>query len=136
MKSKDRSRSRGWTLIEMMIVMAILAALLALAYPAYSEQMRKARRADGKQMLLDAAQRQQQYYTTKGTFASSHTQLNLSSSSSEGYYTLDVTGNATTYTLTAVPAGAQTSDTKCGSLTINHLGTKSNTGSLPASKCW
>ena len=135
-KSHARSRHHGWTLTELMIVMAILAVLAALAYPAFTDQVRKARRADGHQMLLEAAQRQQQYYTANSTFADTAAKLNLPTTSSEGHYTLTVAGGATTYTLTAAPSGDQAKD-KCGSLTINQVGTKGvSGGSLAASKCW
>lgn len=134
----------GWTLIELVIALTILAILLALAYPAYTEQVIKARRADGHALLFEAAQRQQQFFTANNTFTTTIGSggLGMSTASPEGYYTLSVAVPsgltiATAYTLTATRVAPQTADTRCGNLTLTHQGSKGNSGgSVAADLCW
>lgn len=135
------SRMRGWTLIELMIVLLVVAVLLAIAYPSFSEQIIKARRSDGHALLVEAAQRQQQFYTANRLFTATigNGGLSLDSSSSEGYYTLSVSlnGDPQTYVLTATRAGSQTNDSKCGDLTLTHQGVKGIiNGTWDADRCW
>ncbi len=125
-----------------MIALVVFAILAAIAYPAYTNQVIKARRADGHALLFTAAQREQQFFTSNSAFTGTvgNGGLNISAASEEGYYTLTIatTGTPpTTYTLTATRAASQTDDTRCGDLTLTHLGVKGNSGgSLPASRCW
>jgi type IV pilus assembly protein PilE len=130
---------RGWTLLELMVVLLVIAILAAIAYPSYNSQVIKSRRTDGKSLLHLAAQRQQQFFTSNNAFTETIGTggLGLSATSGEGYYTLSVTATATTYTLTAVPVAPQTEDTFCGQLTLNHLGAKGiSGGSRTADYCW
>jgi type IV pilus assembly protein PilE len=135
------NRNRGWTLVELMITIMVLAVLMAIAYPAYNGQITKARRADGKAMLYSAAQRQQQFYTSNNAFTSTVGSggLQMDTTSQEGFYTLSIatTGTpATTYTLTANPVAPQTADTDCARLTLTHLGQKGISGTSTVAKCW
>ena len=130
---------QGFTLIELVIVIAIVAVLLGIAYPAYDQWVIKSRRADGKALLLLAAQRQQQFFTSNNSYTAKIGDggLQVGTTSAEGYYTLSVSADATTYLLTATRVSPQTADTKCGDLTINHLGVKGNlNASEAAEKCW
>lgn len=134
-----RVRNKGWTLIELIIAMVVAAVLLTIAYPAYNDQVIKSRRADGVALLYQAAQRQQQFFTINNSFTDTIGDggLRLSSSSLEGYYTLSIAATVTSYTLTATRASGQTADSRCGDLTLNHLGVRGNlNASLPASECW
>ncbi|MDV7393712.1 type IV pilin protein, partial [Arthrospira platensis SPKY1] len=65
---RNRTMSVGFTLIEVMIVVAIIAILAAIAYPSYQEQVRKSRRADAKVSLLDAVQRQERFFTVNNQY--------------------------------------------------------------------
>lgn len=108
--------SRGFTLLELMVVVAIVGILATIAIPTYQEQMRKARRSEARQVLSDVQLRQEKYRSnnaTYGTAAQAYGTLPANS-----YYTFAVSSNtATGYTATATPKGAQTGDS-CGTLTI------------------
>lgn len=139
MNTEIRRRTcRGWTLIELMIAALVLAVLVGLAYPAYNNQVIKARRADGRALLYEAAQKQQQFFTVNNAFTSTIGSggLEMTGTSQEGYYTLSVAATATTYTLTANRVAPQTKDTWCGDLTLTHLGVKGETGTWTADQCW
>lgn len=126
--------TKGFSLIELMIAVAIVAILAAIAYPAYNEQVTKARRSDAHSALLNMAALMEHYYTENNTYAgASIANIGANATSSEGHYNMSI-GNlsATTYTLTATPTGAQASDTTCGALTLTNTNVK---GPNPAS-CW
>lgn len=137
-------RAWGFTLIELMIAVAVVAILAAIAYPTYQDSIRKGRRAEGKSALAEAASRQEQYYSDNKSYTNDMTDLGYAASpavSPDGYYQISATGSPgggppfTGFTLTAAPQGAQTSDTRCGSLTLASNGQKSATGPDGA-KCW
>ena len=129
---------RGFTLIELMIVVAIIGIISAIAYPSYMESVRKSNRADAKAALNDVSQRLQRCFTAYSDYTNANCALGQtlvdgdSVNSGEGMYA--VTGNltATTFALTAAPVAGttQADDTKCGSLTLNQAGVKGASGSL------
>ena len=121
--------SRGFTLVELMIVVAIVGILGAIAYPSYQDHVRKTRRADGKTALLQAVQVAERFFTQNNTYAGAPT----AAVSAEGHYNLAFVGNATTFTITATPGGAQASD-PCGALTINQANVKNSAGGM--ADCW
>ena len=130
----------GFTLTELVIVVAIIAILLTIAVPSYLNQAIKSRRADGHNLLYEAAQRQQQFFTENNRFTSSIGTggLEMVTTSQEGYYTLSIDRpNTTSYTLTATAVAPQTSDTQCGNLTLTHLNVKGCTATgCDADRCW
>jgi type IV pilus assembly protein PilE len=132
-------RSRGFTVIEVMIACVTVAILAAIAYPSYVNQMQKVRRSDAKSALLAAAGQMERYLTERNTYATATLGSGgvYPSTSLNGYYTLSLTGlTATTYTLRAAPAGIQTGD-PCGTFTYDQQGVQGVTGgSKPASDCW
>ena len=131
-------RSAGFTLIELMIVIAIIGILASIAYPSYTAYVERGRRSDGQSALLDLSHRMDQYFSENKSYeGATLAQLGVKEISPEGYYTLsmgNLSGN--TFTVNATPIGAQSSDS-CGTLTMNQLGQRSFTGaSATSAECW
>ena len=149
MRNKSPLHS-GFTLIELMITVAVVAILAAIAYPSYTGYVQRARRADAKTVLLEAAQFMERVYTERGAYnkkadGSAATTLSdvgmptsLQSAPKEGatkYYTISAAPNAATYTLQAAPQGAQASEA-CGTLTLANDGTKGQATGKTVDDCW
>lgn len=142
----DPSLSRGFTLIELVIVVAIIGLLAAVAYPAYQDSVRKSRRADAKGILLELAQFMERTYTANNTYkpGGSNPTLPITQSPKESttkYYNLSLSAaTANTFTLQAVPiSGTDQATDRCGTLTLTHTGVKgiSDAASgVTASDCW
>lgn len=136
-------RSFGFTLIELMIAVAIVGILAAIAYPSYQDQVRKGRRADAMAQLVTLAQAYERYYTSNNTYVGfwDTVPANQKNSPTEGtaYYVLTApveTRTAFTLTATRQSAGNQTSD-RCGDLSLNQAGTKSIANATAArEECW
>lgn len=135
-----RSRNRGFTLIEVMIVVAVVAVLAAIAYPSYDEQVRRSRRADAQTALVELSQHMERHFTAKGTYVDAT--LPFDESPKQGdrkHYDLDLSGvTATTYTLRAQPKGAMAKD-RCGTLVLEHTGAtdiEDAAADTEKSDCW
>jgi type IV pilus assembly protein PilE len=133
---KPAQRSRGFTLIEMMIVVVILAILAAIALPSYQKYVLRSHRAEGQALLSEAAARQERYFAQNNSYASSAAALNMTSYvAGLQYYGLAISNvSASTYTLTATATGSQARDSECLTLTLDQAGTRGATGT--ASSCW
>ncbi len=137
-------RFRGFTLIELMIVVAIIGLLATIALPSYQDYIRKARRADAKSSLSQLAQFMERNYSVAQRYDKDGSGTNITLPFSESpvdgsskYYDLSLSSVAqNTYTLQAVPKNGQEND-QCKTLTLNNAGTKttSNTA-MSASDCW
>jgi type IV pilus assembly protein PilE len=136
----NKPLQRGFTLIELMIVVVIIAILAAIAYPAYTDSVQKARRADATVTLSETAQRLERCYTMFTAYDNAACEPapgDFPFASPEGYYEIRATVlAANAFTLTAVRQGAQTADTNCGDFSLTSTGVKGITGSWELNRCW
>jgi prepilin-type N-terminal cleavage/methylation domain len=129
----------GFSLIELMIVVAILSILAAIAWPSYRSSVLKSHRADGREAVLSAAAQQEQIYMQRNLYTADIAELG-GEDSGEGYYTMAVTrpnGN-TSYLITATARGSQAEDTGCASFTVNQAGLRKayDASDSNAPDCW
>ncbi|MFN2309888.1 MAG: type IV pilin protein [Gammaproteobacteria bacterium] len=132
-----RPTNLGFTLIELMIVVAIVAILASIAYPSYQEQIRQSRRAEAQAVLLEAAQFMERYFTVNSNYTDAALPAALAHSPKEGGTArYDITLSAVaanSFTLQAAPTG---SDPGCGTLSITQAGVKTASGTLGNDGCW
>lgn len=129
---QNKANSKGFTLIEVLIVTAIIGILSAIMYPNYRQYVTEVRRGDGQLALLDAVQSLERCKASNYSYAT----CTLSASqlvSPEGYYELTLESTASTYTVSAAAVGSQVFDTECTPMTLNNQGTR--TPIAPAT-CW
>ena len=131
---------KGFTLVELMIVVAIIAIISAVAYPSYQDSVRKANRADAMDTMLDTAQRMERCYTSYGVYDNATNCPVLTGTlpieSPHKHYEISVATTASTYTLTATPITAQQlADTQCTTFVLDQTGKKTATGTTPT-LCW
>ncbi len=124
---------QGFSLTELMIVVAIVAILAAIGMPAYRNYAMQAKRADAHNAITTMANLQERFFTENNSYAGNPTQLGYASStppSTDGYWQLSIpSASATGYTLRAVPSATHT-DPDCAQIEQNSLGAKSPT------TCW
>jgi len=139
---QKQTQRDGFTLIELMIVIAIIGFLAAIALPSYQDSVRKSKRAEGKAALLDLQNRMERYFIDKNSYASAcvgsgcaaGTQVLANAGTEHTYYTMSISAQAqNSYTLLATPTFA---DTKCGNLSVTNTGVKAETGTGTVSDCW
>jgi type IV pilus assembly protein PilE len=144
----------GFTLIELMIVVAIVAILSAIAIPAYQKQIMQSRRTSAKTALFDLSGREEKYYAANNYYpaslasagyavAAGVTALQVPNSTNEDYYSVSIAvvaaagATPASYTATATPVGTQKND-GCGTYSLTDLGVQAATGtnSGTGSGCW
>jgi type IV pilus assembly protein PilE len=144
-----RVSSRGYTLIELVVTMAIVAILASIANAAYTSQVQKSRRTDARSALLDLAGREEKLFTLANAYSAAPSDLGYGAGPwpitvGSGYYQVTVSvpdtvtqgGAPGTYLITANAIGMQANDTTCTSLSVNQLGAQTSTGTGTAATCW
>ncbi len=124
-------RQGGFSLIELMIVVAITGILASIAYPQYGKYVEKSRRADGQLALLEEVQALERCKSTRFSYANCTL---THDSSPEKYYAITLTSTASTFAITATGQNQQANDTDCNEMTINQLGER--TPDPDTTDCW
>ena len=135
--------SRGFTLIELMIVVAVVGILAMVAYPSYQDHVRKSRRASAQAAMLEMAAKEHQRLLDVRSYSAASTPAALgvaAQSDLSTYYgiaaAVDNTATPPTFTITATPTSAQSAD-KCGTLAVNQADQRTATyGGASVSGCW
>ena len=124
------NRNRGFTVVELMVVLVIVAILVALAYPSYIEYVRKSRRGEAQQLLMNWSVNQEIWRSNHSEYA---TVAELVAPTHDSYDFVLSNRSETSYTLTATAKGDQVNDLAKGDCTILVL---NETGAKTPSVCW
>ena len=135
---------KGFTLIELMLVVGLISILVAIALPSYLSFVQKGKRSDGMAALMNTAQLQEQFLLDRNTYSATLAGLGMSNPTPEGHYNITIaaaTANCPInrcFSLTATPIGSQADDTQCASLTLASNGTKTalDSDGNPSNDCW
>jgi type IV pilus assembly protein PilE len=136
---------RGFTLVELMVTVGIVAILGTIAMSTYHSQVQKSRRTDARSAVLDLAGREEKLFSTTNAYSATPSDLGYGAvgdtfpiTVGSGYYQVTVTvpNPPISYSVTATTFGTQVDDTKCITLSVDQLGSQTSTGSETAANCW
>jgi type IV pilus assembly protein PilE len=139
--------ARGFTLVELMVTVAILAILATIAATSYTSQIQKSRRTDARSALLDLAGREEKIFSTANTYSATATDLGYTAwgtAIGSGYYSINVVSpdlaqpvaSQPNYLITATAINAQAADAQCTSLSVDQTGKQTSAGTAPVATCW
>lgn len=135
------SKRAGFTLVELMVTVAIVTILAMIAIPAYTRQVQKSRRTEARTALLDLAAREERFMSTNNIYTNSTANLGYAGAAwpvivGNQYYQISVTAaSATAFQAQAQPINAQAPD-PCGTFTIDNTGAEGVSGTYTAATCW
>jgi type IV pilus assembly protein PilE len=142
-------RIGGFTLVELMVTCVVLAIIVGIAVPSYQQQVRKSRRADARNAILDLAGREERFLSISNSYSQTPADMGYAAfpvTVNNGYYQLAVTapdpaqpGVTPSYIITATSFGPQVGDTDCGTFTVNQLGQQTaltSGGVANTATCW
>ena len=135
----NRHGNAGFTLIEVMIVVAVVAILAAIAYPSYESSVRKTYRGTAKSCLLEHAAAMERFYSSNMFYQAPATPLGCTIENNlNSRYTITVAVPAPQeFTLTATPVGPQVKDTVCMNLSVNQTGQRAASADPGnTNRCW
>jgi type IV pilus assembly protein PilE len=142
LKNSSTKKQNGFTLIELMVVVAIIAILAAVSFPSYTKYVQRGNRAEGRAYLMDAAALLERYYSDNNRYAIATNTMpaEVAAAAGANSETGKYTGSMTvatpwqTYTITATQ---NFNDTDCGNLTLTQAGVKGRTGTaMSVEDCW
>jgi type IV pilus assembly protein PilE len=144
----NATSNRGFTLIELMIAVAVVSILATIAVASYSSQVQKSRRTDARSALLDLAGREEKLFSVANAYSALPSDLGYGAGAwpikvGSNYYQVTVASpdplqpaGTASYSITANAIGTQASDTTCLTLSVNQIGTQTSTGTGTAATCW
>lgn len=139
MMQRTPNKQKGFTLIELMVVVAIVGILAALAYPSYLQFIRRGHRAEARAALLQGAQWMERGATATGTYPAATAFPSALKAVPNDKYTISIVADASTFTLTATPKSAPMLADKCGIYTLTNAGARTANGASSGSlfdECW
>ena len=144
-------RMAGFTLIELMVTLVVAAILISIAVPSYQSQVRKSRRTEARNAVMDLAAREERYYSVNNAYTNVALELGYGTDNAvvsgrpigSGYYTVSVDLKAPNpgatpptragFTITATAVGTQLKDSPCQTFAVDDVGTQTST---PSTECW
>lgn len=150
------NKQKAFTLVELMVTVAIVGILAAITYPSYQDSVRKSRRADAEGVLLNLANSMERHFTETNSYCDAANGGTAETNCGAGtgdtgtpsiftiptgitsFYTVTISAaSPSTYSLSAAPiAGGPQANDRCGTLTLTHIGVKNNSAGLDQSVCW